>query len=486
LRVVHRQRRGAVRRAAGAQVILTRARILWGAVALTAVLAIAALWVVPRLQPTTGTLVVVGAGRSATTLPSSTLDLRQGDGSWIPAGMVGGSVPAAPDQAQLLEVALPVGDYTAVRLAGGEGHEVSVKVVAAQVQPLLIGIAAGSVIPGAVYAGNDDVNLGLGELSGKFVPMPAFSLVDQDGKAVDLDALAGKDVVIGAFHTTCHETCPLYTALFLQLARQAPPDVALLEVTTDPVTDTPAVLRQYGKQAGATWTFATGTADQVAAFWKPFGVEIATGDTHTSTLVLVDRHGYVRLVYRGVPKVGNDIPPSLVSILSAQGLKELASGGDGWGAPDVLQALTTIAGSAPSPAAAGGKAPAFRLTATDGTTMSLADIAGKPAVINFWATTCPPCRVEMPMLRDQVGRAGFTLVLVNEGQDAAAARDFLAGIGVPQAALLDQDLGVGREYGVIALPTTVFVKADGTIDRKQIGQLNERVLAAELSALASQ
>ena len=450
------------------------------------VLAIAVLWVVPRLQPTTGTLVVVGAGRSATTLPSATLDLRQGDGSWVPAGTVEGSVPAAPDQAQLLEVALPVGAYTGVRLAGGDGHDVTLKVVAGQVEPLLIGIASGTLIPGAVYAGNDDVNLGLGELSGKFVPMPAFGLTDQDGKAVDLDTLAGKDVVIGAFHTTCHETCPLYTALFLQLARQAPPDVALLEVTTDPATDTPAALKQYGKQAGATWTFATGTAAQVAAFWKPFGVEIATGDTHTSTLVLVDRHGYIRLVYRGVPKVGNDIPPSLVSIPSAQGLKELASGGDGWGAPDVLQALTTIAGPAPSPQAAGGRAAAFRLPATDGRTVSLADLAGKPVVINFWATTCPPCRVEMPMLRDQVGRAGFTLVMVNEGQDAAVARDFLAGIGVRQPALLDEDLSVGRQYGVIALPTTVFVKADGTIDRKQIGQLNERVLAAELSALASQ
>ena len=316
--------------------------------------------------------------------------------------------------------------------------------------------------------------------------MPAFSLVDQDGKPVNLDTLAGKDVVIGAFHTTCHETCPLYTALFLQLAKQAPADIALLEVTTDPATDTPAVLKRYGQQAGATWTFATGTAAQIAAFWKPFGVEIATGDTHTSTLVLVDRHGYVRLLYRGVPRVGNDIPPALVSILSAQGIKELASGGDGWGAPDVLQALTTIAGPAPSPQAAGGKAPDFRLHATDGTTVSLSDLAGKPVVINFWATTCPPCRVEMPMLRDQVGRAGYRLLLVNEGQDGRAATDFLAGIGVHEPALLDADLSVGRQYGVIALPTTVFVKSDGTIDRKQIGQLNDRVLAAELSALASQ
>jgi peroxiredoxin len=175
-----------------------------------------------------------------------------------------------------------------------------------------------------------------------------------------------------------------------------------------------------------------------------------------------------------------------VSILSAQGLKQLASGGDGWGAPDVLQALTTIAGPAPSPQAAGGAAPDFRLPSTDGKTVSLGDLTAEPVVINFWATTCPPCRVEMPMLRDQVSRAGFTLLLVNEGQDASAVREFLVGIGLQESALLDPDLSVGRQYGVIALPTTVFLKAGGTIDRKQIGQLNERVLAAELSALASQ
>jgi cytochrome oxidase Cu insertion factor (SCO1/SenC/PrrC family) len=316
--------------------------------------------------------------------------------------------------------------------------------------------------------------------------MPAFNLVDQDGRPLTLDTLAGKDVVIGAFHTTCHETCPLYTALFLQLARQAPKSVALLEVTTDPTTDTPGVLKDYGKAAGATWMFGTGAPAQVSAFWKPFGVEIAAGDSHTSTLVLVDSHGYVRLLYRGAPKVGNDIPPSLVSVLSAQGLKQLASGGDGWGAPDVLQALTTIAGPAPSPQPAGGAAPDFRLASTEGKTVSLAELTAKPVVINFWATTCPPCRVEMPMLHDHVTRAGFTLLLINEGQDSSAAKEFLAGIGVQDAALLDRDLSVGRQYGVIALPTTVFLRAGGTIDRKQIGQLNERVLAAELSALASQ
>jgi cytochrome oxidase Cu insertion factor (SCO1/SenC/PrrC family) len=260
----------------------------------------------------------------------------------------------------------------------------------------------------------------------------------------------------------------------------------LLEVTTDPGVDTPNALAGYAREIDASWTFATGSAEALAAFWRPFDVALASGDTHTSTLALVDRHGYVRLVYRGVPKVGHDIPSSLVTSLSTKGLTELASGGDGWGAPDVLQALTTFSGPDTSPAPAGGKAPAFTLRSTDGTTTSLGDLAGKPVVINFWATYCPPCKAEMPVLQKDVGHSGSRLVLINEGESSDSARSFLAALGIQQRSLLDQDLGVGRAYGMSALPMTVFVRSDGMIDRRQVGELDERVLAAELSILASQ
>ena len=360
-------------------------------------------------------------------------------------------------------------------------------VVAGQVEPLLLGFDSGHLVAGGVYAGNDEVNLGLGELSGKFVALPAFNLVDQDMKPVNLDAIAGKDVIIAAFHTTCHETCPLYTALLLQMAKHLPATAMLMEVTTDPAADTPAALTAYSKEVGASWTFGTGTPEEVGSFWKPFGVGLAAGDTHTSTLVLIDRHGYVRLVYRGVPKVGGDIASPLVNSLSAQGLRELGSGGDGWGAPDVLQALATIAGPSRPQPSAGGKAGLFALTATDGSKVNLADFAGKPVVINFWATYCPPCRAEMPLLAQSVGaRSGARLVLIDEGDGRDATRAFLDGLGIHQAALLDADLGVGHSYGAFSLPMTVFVRADGTIDRTQVGQLQEGVLASELSNLGTQ
>lgn len=386
----------------------------------------------------------------------------------------------------MIAVAVAAGHFDGVRI-GGDVQTVSFRVVAGQVVPILLGLDGPHLVAGGAYAGNDEVNLGLGELGGKFVAMPDYALVDQSGKAFDPATNSGQDLVIAAFHTTCHETCPLYTALFFEIAKHMPPGVKLAEVTTDPSTDTISVLSDYARSIGAGWTFATGSTEALTSFWKPFDVQLATGDTHTSTLALVDSHGYVRLVYRGVPDVASGFPPSLITGLSAQGLHELASGGDGWGAPEVLQALLTIAQPQQPAPGGGGTAPGFQLPTTDGGTFALTDMAGRPAVINFWASYCPPCKAEMPLLQEQVGKeTGVQLVLINEGDSAQTARSFLTSLGIHQAALLDPDLASGRAYGVSALPMTVFVRADGTISGRQVGQLSASVLAAQLSNLASQ
>ncbi len=273
---------------------------------------------------------MLASGRSGGSIATTTVSLH-GRAGWSALGSVSGAVPAAPEQRELVALPVAVGTYNAVRL-GNDEQPVAVAVVAGQVEPLLLGLEAGHLISGAVYAGNDQVNLGLGELAGKFVAMPAFDLIDQAGNRFDNAAIAGKDVVIAAFNTTCHQTCPLYTALFAQLQRhKLPASVLLAEVTTDSLTDTPTALASYARSIAASWTFATGSADALTAFWKPFDVALASGDVHTSTLALLDRHGYIRLVYRGVPSVGHDIGPALVTTLSVEGLHELASGGDGWG-----------------------------------------------------------------------------------------------------------------------------------------------------------
>jgi len=87
------------------------------------------------------------------------------------------------------------------------------------------------------------------------------------------------------------------------------------------------------------------------------------------------------------------------------------------------------------------------------------------------------------LVRDVGASPSARLVLIDEGDSPDAARGFLNALGITQPSLLDPDLSVGHGYGAIAYPTTVFVKPDGTIAARQVGQLDEGVLTAELATL---
>jgi cytochrome oxidase Cu insertion factor (SCO1/SenC/PrrC family) len=394
-------------------------------------------------------------------------------------------VPAAPEIRKAAEATLPPGRYSGIQL-GDASLPADIVVSPGLVEPVLLGVSHGEAVPGGVWAGNDAVNLGLSELAGKLTPIADFHLVDQSGRPFDRAAIAGRDVVLAAFHTTCQETCPLYTGLFLQLSRQLPPGVTLAEVTTDPEVDTPAVLQDYARRVGADWTFATGEPGELAGFWSQFGVALSQGDQHVSTLALVDRHGYVRLVYRGVPDVNGSLPAPLLDQLSEEGRKELAGGGEGWGAPQVLDALRTIGAVAQPQTQGGGEAPQFTARGLDGREVSLASLRGRPVVINFFASWCPPCRSELPNLEESAAKhPDATFLLVDVRDDPGQARKLLADLGVRHAvALSDPDGAISSLYSVPALPTTVFVRADGTIEARYPRQLDEGTLASHMAALS--
>ncbi|HEV3274842.1 MAG TPA: hypothetical protein VG299_08255, partial [Candidatus Dormibacteraeota bacterium] len=148
-----------------------------------ALIAVVFVLVAPRAQPEMGTLVVAVAGKTDGTLPRSPL-MVHGGGRWVALGDVSGPAPAAPAERDLAAVSLPSGAYDSIRL-GGDVQRVSITITAGQVEPLLLGVDAGHLIAGSAYAGNDEVNLGLGELSGKFVAMPNYELIDQGGQPVD-------------------------------------------------------------------------------------------------------------------------------------------------------------------------------------------------------------------------------------------------------------------------------------------------------------
>lgn len=104
---------------------------------------------------------------------------------------------------------------------------------------------------------------------------------------------------------------------------------------------------------------------------------------------------------------------------------------------------------------------------------------GQPMVVNLWATWCPPCRRELPMLVQAAGRMkDARIVLVAEGEPAATVRDFLRAehLDLPLV-LLDPDQALMRAYQSPGFPTTLFVGADGKVRRLHVGELSAATLA---------
>jgi len=395
---------------------------------------------------------------------------------------VAGEVPRAPEVRTVARLSLDPGSYALQ--VGGLSLPDGLSVRSNQVVPVLLAVSGGRIGAGGVYSGTQSLNLGLSELAGQLTRLGDFQLTDHTGAAITAGSFLGRDTVIAAFHTTCRETCPLYTGLLFQLRKSAPA-VRLVEVTTDPVADTPAALAEYRARIGADWTFATGRPDQVTEFWAPFGVSLATGDSHTSALALVDSHGFVRAGFTGVPDVGGRLPGALETQLDPAGRQLLDGHGQGWGAPAVLESLRTIS-LAGSSQPSGGQAPGFSLRTLDGRTVSLEEFRGRPVVVNFWYAGCPPCQQEMPLLqRTAAQHPGVTVLLLDYRDSAATARSFLDARGITQTALLDQDGQVAAAYRVAGFPTTVFIKPDGTEQSRHPGPLTPEILSANLSDLGA-
>jgi cytochrome c biogenesis protein CcmG, thiol:disulfide interchange protein DsbE len=131
--------------------------------------------------------------------------------------------------------------------------------------------------------------------------------------------------------------------------------------------------------------------------------------------------------------------------------------------------------------------PAFAGTTLDGDPFSSADLAGRPAIVNFWASYCiPSCVDEHPVLLDLAARHGDELqmvgVLVNDTPDGA--RGFLARYGqVSWPSMLNPDGRITIDYGVTGPPETFFVDAQGIVVARHVGPLTRAMVAQELAAL---
>ena len=115
--------------------------------------------------------------------------------------------------------------------------------------------------------------------------------------------------------------------------------------------------------------------------------------------------------------------------------------------------------------------------------LSLSGLRGKPLVLNFWAGLCPPCRAEMPDIQefyheygDRVNVFGLDVGPFTGLGSSKTGRALIELLNIAYPAGTTEDGEVVKEYGVLGMPATVFITADGKIFDKWTGLLNKDVL----------
>ncbi len=116
---------------------------------------------------------------------------------------------------------------------------------------------------------------------------------------------------------------------------------------------------------------------------------------------------------------------------------------------------------------------------------AFADVPEQPMVINLWATWCPPCRRELPMLAEVAeSRPDVTFLLASQGEAAETVRAHLDRTDISAAHIaLDPESLLARHYATIGLPVTLFVARDGMLAHVHVGEISRAVLLREITAL---
>lgn len=124
--------------------------------------------------------------------------------------------------------------------------------------------------------------------------------------------------------------------------------------------------------------------------------------------------------------------------------------------------------------ALGFRAPDFELPDMHGQGVRLSALRGKPVLVNFWATWCPPCRKEMPDLQEFFRQYGekIHVIGINWNDQLSTVQEFLDQYGITYTNLLDTNGKIFVLYELTGLPTSFFVDEDGIIRGKWLGPMS--------------
>ncbi len=131
------------------------------------------------------------------------------------------------------------------------------------------------------------------------------------------------------------------------------------------------------------------------------------------------------------------------------------------------------------------KLPPLALVSLEGALVKLDDFKGKPTVVNLWATWCPPCVREMPVLQQaQVDHPSVNFVFVDAGESAERVHAWLQSRKLPlRNVLLDAKNQASAEFKTPGFPTTLFFDANGVLVSVRVGELSPATLKERLERL---
>ena len=134
-------------------------------------------------------------------------------------------------------------------------------------------------------------------------------------------------------------------------------------------------------------------------------------------------------------------------------------------------------------------APDFTMYMQDGTPVTLSDFRGKPTILNFWASWCGPCKMEMPDLEDAYLEYGdeinFLIVNLTDGtsETVESASGYIESQGYTFPVYYDTAMGGAFAYGVNAIPVTYFLDADGNLVAYYPGAMTADILQRGISMI---
>jgi thiol-disulfide isomerase/thioredoxin len=125
----------------------------------------------------------------------------------------------------------------------------------------------------------------------------------------------------------------------------------------------------------------------------------------------------------------------------------------------------------------GEAAPDFRMQLVDGRYIDIQDLKGRPVLINFWATWCPPCRREMPdIIAASEASDDLVVLSVNVQEELKVVGPFVDDFGITMPVIRDVDGDLRDAYRVSGMPTSIFIDRNGNISKIWTGLLDSATL----------